>query len=84
LIASTCIDCGARFRREYDQTWKVRCYACWKDRREVRPAPEPAAPIPPEMLRRLLQLCHPDRHANSVAANTATRWLLDQRQGSTQ
>jgi len=35
-----------------------------------------AAPIDPSMLRRLVQLCHPDRHGNSEAANIATRYLL--------
>lgn len=35
--------------------------------------------IPPEMLRRLVRLCHPDRHGNSKAANEATAWLLAQR-----
>jgi hypothetical protein len=34
------------------------------------------APLPPEMLRRLIQLCHPDKHGDSQAANTATVWLL--------
>lgn len=34
------------------------------------------APIPPEMLRRLIQLCHPDKHRGSEAANIATRYLL--------
>lgn len=36
-------------------------------------------PIPPEMLRRLVRLCHPDRHGGSEAANEATAWLLAQR-----
>jgi hypothetical protein len=36
--------------------------------------------IPQEMLRRLIQLSHPDRHGNSEAATKATRWLLEQRQ----
>lgn len=35
--------------------------------------------IPPEMLRRLVRLCHPDRHGSSKAANEATAWLLEQR-----
>ena len=35
--------------------------------------------IPPEMLPRLIQLCHPDRHGNSEAANNVTVWLLAQR-----
>ncbi len=36
--------------------------------------------IPPEMLRRLVRLCHPDRHGQSEAANVATAWLLKQRE----
>ena len=35
--------------------------------------------IPPEQWRRLVQLAHPDRHENSVAAQEATRWLLENR-----
>lgn len=32
-----------------------------------------------EMWRRFTQLCHPDKHDGSVAANEATRWLLENR-----
>ncbi len=39
----------------------------------------PAMGIEPQMIRRLLQLCHPDRHGGSEAAATATRWLIEQR-----
>ena len=35
--------------------------------------------IPPEQWRRLVQLAHPDRHGGSVAAQEATRWLLEHR-----
>jgi len=35
--------------------------------------------IPPDMLARLVRLCHPDRHQGSEAANVATAWLLAQR-----
>ena len=35
--------------------------------------------IPADMLRRLLQLAHPDRHGGSEASQIATRWLLEQR-----
>ncbi len=35
------------------------------------------AQIEPIMLKRLIQLCHPDRHANSEGANIATRFLLE-------
>ena len=36
----------------------------------------PRAPEGDEMLRRLLMLCHPDKHNNSKAANEATQYLL--------
>ncbi len=36
-------------------------------------------PIPPDMIRRLLQLAHPDKHGGSEAATKATQWLLGQR-----
>lgn len=35
--------------------------------------------IPMVQWRRLMQLCHPDRHGGSEAAHTATRWLLENR-----
>lgn len=31
--------------------------------------------MPLEVWRRLVQLCHPDKHGGSVAANSATQWL---------
>lgn len=37
---------------------------------------QPAAPIESDMLRRLIQLCHPDKHAGSESAGIATRYLL--------
>ena len=35
--------------------------------------------IEPDMLARLIRLCHPDRHNGSEASNKATAWLLEQR-----
>lgn len=32
-----------------------------------------------EMIRTLIQLCHPDKHNGSPAATKATQWLLKQR-----
>jgi hypothetical protein len=52
--------------------WKRRYYA-------VLARKSGRAPIPPDILRRLLWLCHPDRHANSDAATVTTAWLLAQR-----
>ncbi|MCP5196942.1 MAG: hypothetical protein H6974_09185 [Gammaproteobacteria bacterium] len=54
--------------------WMDRYYKALATRRSSR-----RSIIPPGILRRLLWLCHPDRHGDSEAANTATAWLLSQR-----
>jgi hypothetical protein len=35
--------------------------------------------IPPEMFRKLVMLCHPDKHGNSELSQEVTRWLIQQR-----
>jgi hypothetical protein len=35
--------------------------------------------IPKDMHRRMIQLCHPDKHGGSTAATEVTRWLLEVR-----
>jgi hypothetical protein len=59
-----------------DQPWKLVCVSCYLARKGTPTEPAKAAPIEPGMLRRLIQLCHPDRHGNSEASNTAARYLL--------
>ena len=39
----------------------------------------PMASLEPELLARLIRLCHPDKHNNSDASNAAMAWLLKQR-----
>lgn len=43
------------------------------------PGPRHNGQIPPDMLKRLIQLAHPDRHGGSEAATRVTQWLLEQR-----
>jgi hypothetical protein len=52
---------------------------CEALRRPLKSSPRPAATIPPEQWRRLIQLTHPDRHDGSVASQEVTRWLLENR-----
>lgn len=43
-------------------------------------ANRPRSPLEAELrdvLPRLVQCCHPDRHGNSAASTVATQWLLD-------
>ena len=73
----TCPTCKARtFVQDYP--WKLVCVSCYLAGKAVTPA-APAMTVPaiePDMLRRLIQLCHPDKHSDSEASNTATRYLL--------
>ena len=62
----------ANLKTERDQ-WMDRYHKARATRATRRPV------IPPGILRRLLWLCHPDRHGDNEAANTATAWLLSQR-----
>ena len=59
-----------------DQPWKLVCVSCYLERKTKPTATAKPETIEREMLRRLVQLCHPDKHANSEASNTATRYLL--------
>ena len=71
-----CAVCRRGFWR--NESWKALCVACWRQRKERESAgarqsiavPDVQADLVPddEMLRRLLQLCHPDRHNGSEAA----------------
>jgi hypothetical protein len=66
-----------------DAPWKLLCVTCYLERNPGKrrtPEPVPVAPagagIEPDMLRCLIQLCHPDKHQGSEAATVATRYLL--------
>lgn len=70
-----CPECRKPYFR--DQTWKRVCVTCYLASKAPPAPPAIAAPaIEPGMLRRLIQLCHPDRHGDSQASNEATRYLL--------
>lgn len=80
----TCDECGVLFKSPRE--WSTICKACWKQSQGfsagTKPNQSTAAPsIPSEMLKRLIQLCHPDKHSASEASMKATQWLLDQRNG---
>lgn len=63
----------AEVRAERDRL-RLRVLALELDGQRTKPKG-----IPPNMLKRLITLAHPDRHGGSEAANEATAWLLAQR-----
>jgi hypothetical protein len=76
-----CPECGGVYFKK--ENWQKLCLKCYLRKKgkttptATAPVPEPLIPV--DMLRRLIQLCHPDKHRNSEAATTATVWLLNQR-----
>lgn len=87
MAARTCT-CGADMSAE--PAWKHLCWTCYcranprrgyRQQQSAQPAGHgtESAGIPPDMLKRLIVLCHPDKHAGSDTANTVTAWLLRQR-----
>jgi len=81
-----CPSCGnVYFKKESWQKLCLRCYLATKGK-AAPTATAPAKPeplIPPDMLRRLIQLCHPDRHGGSECAHKTTQWLLSIREQCT-
>ena len=51
----------------------------WLQLKDARREALARAPIPPERLRALIGLAHPDRHNGSKVATEITQWLLAQR-----
>lgn len=35
------------------------------------------SPIPVDLYRKLVMLCHPDKHGNSETSTEVTRWLIE-------
>ncbi len=77
-----CLNCWIENkRREEDDPRKQqrRHEGGFRSHRQEHTPPLAMPAIDKDMLRRLIQLCHPDKHGNSQAATEATTWLLKQR-----
>jgi hypothetical protein len=85
-MLNTCQSCGVRF--EAEEAWKKLCFPCWKEKRDAenpkkteyrQPATRTVyvpVEIPKDMLKILINLCHPDRHDGKDIATKATQYLL--------
>ncbi len=69
-------------RAEHDELLELREEVA-EHRRLLREVLAQRKVIEPDMLARLIRLCHPDKHNGSKASNTATKWLLAQREART-
>ncbi|MBV5297435.1 MAG: hypothetical protein JZU64_04660 [Rhodoferax sp.] len=78
-----CPSCGGRYFM--DVHWKRTCLKCYLQTKGRTESPRVQVrivvePIPADMLKRLVYLVHPDKHANSEASNIATKYLLQLRE----
>lgn len=82
-MQKSCKHCGDTFLADKD--WKTMCIPCYIKWKKASDEPEIQKKIeivqvyeviPDDILARLIRLCHPDKHKNSVASTEATQWLL--------
>jgi hypothetical protein len=85
----TCQICSKPFYA--DQEWKKICLQCWIDKkykernnteyRRHEPPKQNSLPVSFEddLIKKLIYLCHPDKHNNSEVANEVTKHLLNLR-----
>lgn len=66
------------YEYERQQAKKADEIVGWFARLFTHKPAEPEA-IPSEMFKKMLFLCHPDKHNNHPWAQEVTRWLLEQR-----
>jgi hypothetical protein len=85
MINAICTTCRGHFLRKDDEHWKNLCLACFKQSKakewasasnSTNTSYKPTQVIEKEMLRRLIYLCHPDKHNSSEASLISTKWLL--------
>ncbi|MGN6701471.1 MAG: hypothetical protein ACTHKB_00730 [Burkholderiaceae bacterium] len=88
---TVCIPCFKERKRRESEEYEARRKKVNEDfarqransehfrRAEPPPFRGPPPAIPAEMLKRLIMLCHPDKHGGSEMSRKATQWLLEQR-----
>lgn len=87
LLTFTCVKVDDQHVYGVHEDQKLRfSFSGWKFRPAsfsytftFNPAPTQSSKIPPEMLKILIMLCHPDKHNNSPASTKAIKYLLEQR-----
>lgn len=72
-----CEYCRIRYKTPND--FSTLCKRCYNGFRESEEKKEEIQTIPPEILKRIIILCHPDKHNNSEMSLKVTKFLLDLR-----
>jgi len=78
-----CLSCSALFFYYEGEEWKTQCLRCYLQKRQKQADSKPTqngTDIPDDILKKLIILCHPDKHGNSEMSNAVTVWLLSKKQ----
>lgn len=80
-----CVDCDETFKRPADKNYLIRCFDCYIKWKTYCDDYDPSGPSVQTVYvdkygvldhkKRLIQLCHPDKHGESTTANEITQWL---------
>ena len=88
MTSKRCVICYNQFFCDTAEDWKTQCLSCYlakKQKEKAGAKPETnfgktnGVKIPADTLRKLIILCHPDKHKNSELSNSMTAWLLEQK-----
>lgn len=69
-MIKTCLDCKCQFNT--NEAWKTVCLTCYKKSKGYKP---PTNNIDDDMLKRIIYLCHPDKHDQSEVSIIVTKYL---------
>jgi len=72
-----CTHCSILFKPKGD--WQKLCWNCWweaKQEKEAQPETHSTISWDLAFVRKLIQLCHPDKHNGSNASTNVTQELL--------
>lgn len=72
-MINTCTECKCQFST--NAIWKTVCLTCYRKIKGIT-KPSTNTNIDADMLKRIIYLCHPDKHNQSEVSITVTKYLL--------
>jgi hypothetical protein len=73
-MINTCTECKHQFNTK--AAWKTLCLTCYKKLKGYTKPITTTNIIDAEMLKRIIYLCHPDKHNQSEVSVIVTKYLL--------
>ena len=73
-MINTCTECKHQFNTK--AAWKTICLTCYKKLKGITKPISPTKNIDVDMLKKIIYLCHPDKHDQSEVSIKVTKYLL--------